>query len=424
MECKVVLGYARSLFIGESMKKVLFLPTIVSVCLGTFPLMADESNFNINGFGTIGGIYNTNNDYLFRPDLKRLNGSDGTIDFKGDSLLGLQMDAKIAETLSGSVQTVFWAGDEHDPLKHETISAAVEWAFLKWNPNDAWNIHLGRLRLPAYGYSESYNVGFSYPWIRTPMEIYAQVPFSSYDGMSLSYNGVYDDYFYKVQIPYGKSDLKLKISTTTRLNMTFENMWGVVLSGGTQFVQLRANYIQGTMNPSLDPTLPLIDALENNGLSSVANDFKLDGKIGRYMGFGATINYELWEIIGEYSHKTTDSFTGDFDSWFLHVGYQWDKLKPYVMYAQTTQEPSKTSRNPLDTTNPFYDSLQTIIDGQNLEQCTWTLGVRYDITDNMALKIQYETIDMAIPDGGFAVGISPNRDGKISVISAALQYVF
>jgi opacity protein-like surface antigen len=394
------------------------------MCLGISPLMADDNSFNVNGFGTIGGIYNTNNDYLFRPDLKRLSGSDGTIDFKGDSLLGLQMDSKIAETLSGSVQTVFWAGDENDPLKHETISAAVEWAFLKWTPNDAWNIHLGRLRLPAYGYSESYNVGFSYPWIRTPMEIYAQVPFSSYDGMSLSYNGVYDDYFYKVQIPYGKSNLKLKIDATTRLNMTFENMWGVVLSGGTQFVQLRANYIQGTMNPSLDPTLPLMNALIGSGFSSVANDFKLDGKIGHYMGFGATINYELWEIIGEYSHKTMDSFFGDFDSLFLHVGYQWDKLKPYVTYSQTTQGSSKTSRNPLDTTNPFYDSLQAIIDGQNLEQRTWTLGVRYDVTDNMALKIQYETIDMATPNGGFAVGISPNRDGKINVISAALQYVF
>lgn len=48
-------------------------------------------------------------------------------------------------------------------------------------------VRAGRLRSPVYMYSESLDVGFSYPWLRLPDEVYSQVQLTNYEGADVVY---------------------------------------------------------------------------------------------------------------------------------------------------------------------------------------------------------------------------------------------
>lgn len=87
---------------------------------------SDESRFQLSGFGAFGMIYNTDSDYYFRPDYLSLNGSDGNVDTKADTLLGAQADYQINERFALGLQGVLRPGDENDPDDPRALNPALE----------------------------------------------------------------------------------------------------------------------------------------------------------------------------------------------------------------------------------------------------------------------------------------------------------
>src|SRR3990167_10128410 len=87
------------------------------------------------------------------------------VGYAANSLLGLQMEAQLSDKLSVVAQVVA-NGNNIDGNVPYRVNA--EWAFLKYKPFENLQVRAGRFRMPLFMYSDTLEVGYSYPWIFAP----------------------------------------------------------------------------------------------------------------------------------------------------------------------------------------------------------------------------------------------------------------
>lgn len=142
---------------------------------GAVPTVVLAADYSISGFGTL-GFARSNESFTYH----RFIDSSGT--FKRDSVAGLQVDAKFTDYLGATVQVVGEPASSNDAR----YQANVAWAFLSWRPTNDWLFRVGKQRIPLYLYSQTYNVGVTYDFVRPPIEMYSITPNNDIVGASFS----------------------------------------------------------------------------------------------------------------------------------------------------------------------------------------------------------------------------------------------
>lgn len=145
---------------------------IMANCL---PSLAWAVDYSISGFGTL-GYARSNVPYNYQ----RFVNQGGT--FRRDSVAGVQLDAQFTESVGGTMQVLAATATDSD-VKTE---ASVAWAFLSLRPTNDWLFRAGKQRIPLYLFSQTYNVGVTYPFTRLPTEMYSISPSNEFTGMSAS----------------------------------------------------------------------------------------------------------------------------------------------------------------------------------------------------------------------------------------------
>jgi hypothetical protein len=146
---------------------------VVHLILATFATEAAEVSFS--GFGTL-GYARSDQPYAYQRDI-----DDGGT-FMRDSVLAVQMDAKLTPQWGATVQAKLAAADDDDDRWQPTLS----WAFLSWRPDNEWLLRFGKLRIPTYLNSENLDVGATFDYARLPVEMYSLAPTSDFTGVSFS----------------------------------------------------------------------------------------------------------------------------------------------------------------------------------------------------------------------------------------------
>lgn len=138
------------------------------------PSHAESLDLAWSGFGTFGYAQsNTSQRY------QRFIDEHGT--FKRDSVLGGQLDLRLADEWSATVQATVAPSLSSD----EKLDLAVTWAFLSWRPSNDWLLRLGKQRLPLFLHTENRDVGQTYDMVRPPVEVYAVSPSTDMTGLSI-----------------------------------------------------------------------------------------------------------------------------------------------------------------------------------------------------------------------------------------------
>lgn len=142
-----------------------------------------------SGFGTLGWA-RSNRDWAYQRFIDR----DGT--FKSDTLLGGQLDLKMGDQWSATVQMKL-SPDARDDHRWQLQPS---WAFVAWRPNNDWLLRAGKLRVPFFLRSEQMDVGATYDEVRLPPEIYGIVPTQDIVGAHVTRSW-----------PMGQGDLNLDV---------------------------------------------------------------------------------------------------------------------------------------------------------------------------------------------------------------------
>lgn len=147
------------------------LAATASIVLSIAPASAEMS---ISGFGTAGyAVSNQSYDY------QRFINDRGTL--KRDSVIGLQIDAKLTDSLGLTLQGKVAPSLESDSKIDPTLS----WAFLSWRPDNDLLVRAGKVRAAAYLNNENQDVGATFEFARLPVEVYSTSQVNDGNGISV-----------------------------------------------------------------------------------------------------------------------------------------------------------------------------------------------------------------------------------------------
>lgn len=256
------------------MKSKLFL-----ACMGaaiSLPMQATlAGEFSVNGFASASVGWLNDDQKNAAGDRLTYTGIDNQVNFSQNSLLGLQMGYDFDNTDYGNWGLVaqILAKGNVEQSANSNWELGASWMFLKWEPTDYMQLKIGRARTPFFLLSEYLDVGYAYPWIAPPTEVYGQIPTSNFDGLQTTFSGYLTDDWMASMTLFAGSNNNSQADGTGHEIINFRNTVGVNVSIENDWLMLRAGYAQARFTyetPDIDNINTAISApcVTDNTLSN------------------------------------------------------------------------------------------------------------------------------------------------------------
>ena len=385
--------------------------------------------YSFSGFGTLGLVHSSENqaDYTNSPWYKPSGaGYSRSWSPDVDSRIGLQLDAKLTPQLSAVVQVI--SQQRYD----NTYMPTLEWANVKYAITPDASIRLGRSVMSTFLYSDYRNVGYAVPWVRPPLSVYNLMPVNYNDGIDGSYRTHFGTATNTIQGFYGGGSQK---SPPDGASNPDTDSWGIFNTFESGPTTLRLAYQKSTLslNDSINSFFNQFRQFGPSGIA-LADKYDANKKPSVFWGVSASYDPGPWFVAGEWGQSDlTPSFMGKEIAWYISGGYRFGDFTPYAIYANSRML-SNTSDPGLDLAS-VAPSLRGYAAGLNaglngfLSPTTGTtasLGGRWDFKKNMALKLQYDHMQLDANSTGLLINQQPGYQagGQVNLISAVIDFVF
>ena len=397
----------------------------------------DNSNLSISSFGTLGVVYNNEEDLNPIREFGQPDTFHDQWSWKMDSVLGVQVNMLVSDTIDGAIQVVL------KDRTNQSLDEIIEWAYLAWQPNNNLRIRGGRLGLDFYMLSDYRNVSFAYLWQRPPFEFYAPLFTTNIDGVDLTYQFHKSKGDLRARLFVGTNKKDIELATGAESSISLNPVIGGSISYEDDIWRLNAGIASTRLDENIDAFQPLIDGLNSipvilwSDAPILADDIATKDKKATYYAIGATYDNQNWVLSSEIGYLETDwGLYRDTLSGYFSTAYRLGNYTPYIMLSGASpQEKIRNISSPTYTGNPAtdallsttYNSVQMLYSNFGIKQRSISMGLRWDLYRNIALKFQWDHI--SIEDGNVSywrndTGVNPLPDTTVDLLSTSINWVF
>ncbi|HET8870846.1 MAG TPA: hypothetical protein VFM48_10390 [Aquabacterium sp.] len=409
-----------------------------------------DGNFMLSGFGTLGVAKSSTKEAYFNYPGQG-TGVQKDFGITPDSKIAVQGTYKLTPEVSATAQVMTKTNGYGD------YQPTLEWAFAKWQVVPSVAVRVGRMGAPYFAISDFRDVGYANTWVRPPLDVYGQVPVSQVEGFDISHQMTLGPVTLTSTVWGGNSYAQFAVKkynpadpTTEPSDVDIKRQLGINfnadIDGGWT---LRFGRVQGKLTVASNGGHMLVD-----GLTATANTYAAfpvvhdpaaagalmfgdaaANKRASFTGVAATYDPGPYVINLEYTKRKTDSFVSDTTGWYASFGYRVQKFTPFIGVSQI--KTNRRDANPLDAWPDFVKATpdaQAAIEGANailatqkLDDKTLSLGSRWDISNSLALKFQYDQIFKPKDSAGVLASGTPSfvaESQKIRVLSFSADFVF
>jgi hypothetical protein len=386
------------------------------------------SMFSFRGFGTLGVVHSSEDRADFASSVLKPSGAGFTDPWSAavDSRIAGQVNARFTSQLSAMLQVI------SEQLNDNTYRPQFEWANLKYQLTPEFSIRAGRIVLPTFLVSDSRNVGYANPWVRTPVEIYTLAPVTNSDGVDASYRMQAGDFVHTVSGSYGWTNVNIRDdggrSETRRL-------WVISETAEYGAAALHISYTQAHFNVKLNTLEALFAAFRQFGQqgAALADKYDPDDKVVQFIALGAMYDPADWFVMGEWGKRSLHSVLGRSTAWYVSGGYRVAQFTPYLTYAETTANSNTSDPGLTVSALPPYlagpasglnAGLNAVL-GSIAVQRTISVGARWDFVKNVDFKLQCDHMRLGAGSPGTLTNLQPDfrPGGTVNLISATLDFV-
>lgn len=394
-----------------------------------------DLEYDLSGYGTVGlGVADGNDIDDARGYSENYFDSDPNA--KIDTRIGVQGSVFFNDYFSTTLQLVSRGTDDFEPT--------VDWAYLGYRANDQWSFRLGRMVRPIYNVSDHIEVGYTYDWVRPPMEMYSNYirSFGSVDGVSTVFQTPIGRWDVGFEAYYGNTEGDLTVGPEFTTDYEEKNTAGIVFFAESNSVSFSLNYHYiGEFSYDLfGGEQALYLGLTEAGFTQVAEQMDTKNFTPMYLNASIGIDHNDWLLSGEYTYvPDIDSYPRGLQAWYVNVGRRIGSYTGYFMFSRETG----SNKEKLSTTEieASIAQLETQIGlcgafcppqlaqgKEGLEQLlsgveaindvypsafhSYTTGVRYDFMKPVALKFELQH------------QVHENYDASETYISAAIDFLF
>ncbi len=392
-----------------------------------------DPGWRFSGFGTLGLAASTTDKAEYLRELSQPHGTTRSLDPRLDSRLGLQVNVSLSEDFSFVGQVV--SKYRYD----QTFTPDLSWAFLSYAPTSGVQVRVGRLGWDVFQLAESRYVGFSNLWARPPVDFYGPLQVFSMDG---------GDVAWSTSLGEGQS-LRLKVSAgqawekmPTRVHGEYQELKGGKLLGSLAEFQgenLHFRVAYARFQPARDfipsvvglreGVLTFATLMNDPALAQQAEAMVLKDRVFHY--YSAGLNWQQGplrlDVVGARIRSNSGLFSSC-NSGYASLGYRVGEVVPYLLLSRIA------TANP----TPYVGALpglgaqgaalaggiQAFVASSNANQKAVALGLRWDIHPKVALKVQVDRMS-ADPNATLLwLQPQPGWDGKATLASVVLDFVF
>lgn len=391
----------------------------------------ETPNVSFSGYATIGVAHSDNRDADYLADVVKPNGPGYTREWSPDvdTRAGIQATANLTMKLSAALQVITQQNYTN------SYKPSVEWANVKYQFTPEIAARAGRVVLPIFMVTDYRRVGYANPWVRPPVELYSMIPITTADGVDGAWRTSFGEVTNTLQGMFGRASLKFPDASGFEAGKA-EARSLFALSNTLEYgsTTLRLNYGQADLTvAALDP---FFDAYRQFGPpgEAIASRFDVHGRKVDFIGVGVSYDPGKWFAMAEAAQFATHSVLGTKRAWYASAGYRFGSITPYATYAQISSASASSDPGlPLAGLPPQAAATAAFLN-DNLnrtlslitQQRTVSVGVRWDVLRNVALKAQYDSIR---PDdssfgtfGNIQPGFLPGT--RVGVFSAVADILF
>lgn len=382
--------------------------------------------FKMNVFGTIGASYHNQPGLAYRPSIETKDAVEASkLDFATGSLLGGQLSYLLNDQFSGTLQMVA-RNNAWGNYRPEVAAAYVKYA-----PSESWNFRAGRISSGSILLAgDSRFAGYSYTSVRPSPEIFGL--FASYD----RFDGI--DVYYRR--PLGEGILGLRANYGSVVGYRYLNdvseqikdgkYSGLMASWQTEALELKAFWASFDFN-NFKNYNPLAARLSTFVFSPsaqlraqqiyAANNYEINA-----VGLGLEYEFNPWKLQMIGMNISTSSFPGyQGDSGLVMLSRRSGQFTPYVSLAYSRFKPdaSPLQLPALPALQPVVNAYDTVSSLFEIKQSTLSMGLRYDINDHYAFKMQVDKINADAAPTIFSSG--SNRSNKdLALLTFTLDFFY
>jgi hypothetical protein len=301
-----------------------------------------------------------------------------------NTLAGLQFDANITPSLDAVIQVVASGSNRNGETAY---NVSAEWAFVRYTLNNGTQLQAGRFRIPTFLYSDTSEVGYSYPWVWLPNEVYRIVPFNNFNAVDANFSKQIgaSSWHASVLPMFGSNESKFTVyhdagtagltsNSYATLKFDEDNIMGGVVTLQNPMITLRADYIHIDATSSLDSYSANLttQAQEIAGVNLGSN------KGASFYSFAGRLNNEKVLAIAEYAKRRAFAGVASLEGYYGTLGYHYQKWLPSFTYAhlQTTNLGDLVPLN--NVIAPFQELAQ--------DQESFNVSLDYYLNTNLVLK--------------------------------------
>ncbi|MBT8133541.1 MAG: porin, partial [Gammaproteobacteria bacterium] len=205
---------------------------------------------------------------------------------------------------------------------------------------------------------------------------------TNYNGFSLLYEAALGRWDTSINLYYGSEESEdndlLSLLFGASVDETWKNMIGIVGTMSNNWLELRLTHMQGLIDRKISGV-------------SVINDIEQ-----QFLGISVNLTFDSLLILSEFNNYRQPDNDVEYNAYLLSLGYQIGKLTPHITRSGFKQE---------------FNVL-----GNDEQHSTTSVGLRWDVVDNIAVKVQYDRVI----DEGVIVPVK----GDSKSISLAVDFVF
>ncbi|NOZ54894.1 MAG: porin [Gammaproteobacteria bacterium] len=315
-------------------------------------------NFTLNGFLTAAA---TKGENAKNSDYASGLASDDISFSTRDSRFGIQLSADVASNIKLVSQLISNGGDA------DNFNLITDWAFIKYKTTERLDIHVGKFKLPFFLLSDYVSVGYAYPWVRPPQEVYAANPLTSLTGVNFLVNSSIGDQHLLIQFYYGSGQHDVFFPARA---IDLNPDPGSLGKKKGDVVALNTTYMAGaTIGLRSDAFTVQLGHFETE---IEVDEFAIEAAEGSVSSAGFVLDWKNYVVYSEYVLRDADSkivtALADQEAWYVTLGYRFGKVLPYITYAEIDVGKDE---NVLA-----------------VQQKSAALGVRYELASNTALKFE------------------------------------
>ena len=368
--------------------------------------------FEVDTFGTFGVAKSSRHTPFYRTNSSYQYGVDDSWSARLDSKIGLQVTVNATDQLAftGQVLARRNGGDEFEP--------ELTWGYARWRPDEHIEVRLGRFRPTLFLITDSYDVGYSQPWVRPPAEMYnLGGETTSLDGIEARYRTPLWGMNLSVNAHIGQTELHrpnygMKVTKNTGLSFALID----------PHLTVRFSLIQASTNLSSSRINSITNLIARQN-QAVAAEYATDSVSDqRYSALSLRYEKNDWLVMAELA--TTELQRKSLPNQlagYLTVGHTFGNWTPYTTYAQGRVIGSLTEDR---LTGAASTAANALLKARNINQQTLSAGVRWDALPGIAIKAQFDYVKPEKGAYGLQMAPLPTNVSHLNVASLVMDWAF